>query len=475
MTDLGKVPPQNIDAEISVLGALLLYPDKVCETILTTEMFYKKAHQVIFAAIVEVSETGICDITTVTDYLRKKGMLESTGGIIYLTKLMEKIVTDQMLGEHSKLIIEKYILREHIRICSEIIEKAYTEDVADVIEKSQNDLLDISLLSGYKEPEAIKFPVTEVLENIRMIQSKEKKLIGVPSGFTYIDRMTGGWQDGNLIVIAGRPSMGKTALALVLLKNAAEQGYPGCLFSLEMSSIEIATRLLSGTGEYTNTQIRDAEVDYEGLLKESHKITPLPFYIDDTAGLKIGELRGKVRKQIIQNRIKMVVVDYLQLMDAKADSREQQVSKISRGLKRIAKEFKIPVIALAQLNRAVETRSDRRPYLSDLRESGAIEQDADIVCFVMRPALYDMKEIEVSGKTYNSDSIMVVDCAKDRNGATFGTVLYHNIGLSKIEEREVDLTETQWVKESRMKEEEPPFDSEEDKLKRRQESRNYNK
>jgi replicative DNA helicase len=228
--------------------------------------------------------------------------------------------------------------------------------------------------------------------------------------------------------------MGKTALALSLISNPAKLKYPVCIFSLEMSESELATRFMSGSTGYTNIEIRNARIDLEKFVEKSNQVANLPIYIDDTPALTLFELRSKVKKMIIRYGVKLVVVDYLQLMKQDAGNREQEVSIISRGLKAISKEFSIPVIALSQLNRGVEERADKRPRLSDLRESGAIEQDADIVCFVYRPAIYNINSIEIDGDNYSTEGLMIIDCAKDRNGALFTKPLYHNINLTVIQE-----------------------------------------
>lgn len=442
MPDFGKVPPQAIDAEEMLLGTCLVYPDSVGDTRLLPEMFYKDAHQKIYKAIIEQSCKGLCDIVSITDNLRKNNLLEAVGGILYLTGLTNKIYTDQMIGNYALIIKEKYLLREYIRIGSIIANMGFEEDLSDVIEFSESNLFKISDFTHSKEPKAIDRIIDELIVDIEKIQRKEKSLVGVPSGFTAIDRITGGWQPGNLIIIAGRPSTGKTALALALTSNPARMNYPVCMFSLEMSENELATRFMSGVTDYSNVQIRNARVDLERFVDNSNQIANLPIYIDDTPAITLFELRSKIKKMILRYGVKLVIIDYLQLMRQEAGNREQEVSTISRGLKAISKEFNIPVIALSQLNRGVEDRADKRPRLSDLRESGAIEQDADIVCFVYRPSIYGIKTIEIDQNNYSTDGIMIIDCAKDRNGALFSIPLYHNINLTRIKEEkfeQVDL------------------------------------
>jgi replicative DNA helicase len=436
---MNKIPPQAIDAEEMVLGACLCHPDMIGEINLTPGMFYKDSYGKIFNAIIEVSKKGLCDLVTVTDYLHKSGQLEIVGGPMAITKLTNNVVSPRMIVQHSLIINEKYRLREYIRIGSELANMGFVEDLQDISEYAESELFKISDSVQKKEPKKLNNCIDEVLIEVQKIYNKEKSLIGIPSGFTSIDRITGGWQPGNLIIIAGRPSMGKTALALTLASNSAKMGYPICLFSLEMSDSELSTRLLSGVSGYTNVEIRNANINLDKLCLKSNEIANLPILIDDTPALSLFELRSKVKKIIMRFGVKLIIIDYLQLMKAEAGNREQEVSVISRGLKAISKEFGIPVIALSQLNRGVEDRSDRRPRLSDLRESGAIEQDADIVCFVYRPAYYNMTTIEIDKETISTENLMVIDCAKDRNGALFSKALYHNSSLTVIQEKQFEL------------------------------------
>ncbi len=437
--DFGKVPPQAIDAEEMLLGTCLVYPDSISEARLLPEMFYKDSHQKIFASIIEVANKGQCDLISVTDNLRKNNNLDAVGGILALTKLTTSIYTDQLIVNHALIIKEKYLLREYIRIGSTVSDMAFSEDIKDVMEFAEDGLFKLSDFTQSKEPKSITRCIDELIIEVEKIFNKEKSLVGVPSGFTSIDRITGGWQPGNLIIIAGRPSMGKTALALTLASNPAKLKYPICLFSLEMSESEIATRFMSGVSGYTNVEIRNADINMENFVSRSNEIAGLPIFIDDTPALSLFELRSKVKKMIVRNGVQMVIVDYLQLMKAEAGNREQEVSTISRGLKAIAKEFNIPVIALSQLNRGVEDRTDKRPRLSDLRESGAIEQDADIVCFVFRPSVYNMQTIEVDKESLSTEGLMIIDCAKDRNGALFSKPLYCNSSLTVIQEEKFKI------------------------------------
>jgi len=429
-----RILPHNLQLEKSVLGICLVYPDTINSIRLKPDMFYDDKHKKIFTAMIEVSSKGACDMITVAEQLRKTGQLEYAGGFMYLTKLTEQIFSDKQAEQYALLIKEKFLLREYIRISYEIIDKSYQEDISNVIEHAEGSLFRLSDFTQSKEPRQIVNCIDELLADVEKIITKEKSLIGVPSGYTSIDRKTGGWQPGNLIIIAGRPSMGKTALALSLCQNCARLNKPVGLFSLEMSDSEIAARFLSSVSGYSNVQIRNAEVNLDDLALKSNDIAGLPIVIDDTPGLSLMEMRSKVKKMILKFGVSLVIVDYLQLMTAEAGNREQEVATISRGLKAIAKEFDIPVIALSQLNREVENRADKRPRLADLRESGAIEQDADIVCFIFRPAVYGLASIKIDKEELSSSGLILVDCAKDRNGALFSIPLYHNESLTVIRE-----------------------------------------
>ena len=441
ITDTDKIPPQATDVEEILLGTLLVYPESIYEINIKPEMFYKDAHNKIYKAIYELASTGTPDLITVTNKLRENGELDTVGGPYVLTSLTSNIFTDQMVKKHALIIKEKYLRREYIRIGAELQGISFDEsfDFKEVVDFAENSLFLISDFTQTQEPVHISKCIDEVLEEVHKIYTKEKTLVGIPSGFTDIDRYTGGWQPGNLIIVAGRPSMGKSALALILSSNPAKLGSPVLFLSLEMSKEELATRFLSGETEYTNVEIRNADVNFDKLVNGSHKIACLPIIIDDTPGIGLYEVRSKIKKQIIRNHIKLVIIDYLQLMSADANSREQEVSKISRGLKAISKEFNIPIIALSQLNREVESRADRRPRLSDLRESGSLEQDADIVCFVFRPKYYGMGTATVGQEEISSENLMIVDCGKNRNGALFSKALYHNQSMTKIQEQKFEL------------------------------------
>ncbi len=429
-TAIDKQPPQAIDIEKMVLGTCLIYPDAIYEVNLKEDMFYNNNHKTIFRAIQNCRPH--CDLFTVTQHLQENNKLEEIGGAIALTELTTGVTSEQYGPHYSLIIKEKWMLREYNRLGHQLANMAFQEDLKDVVEFAENELFQLSDFTHIKEPQIISKCIDTLLADVEKVYNKEKSLVGVPSGFTNVDRITGGWQPGNLIIIAGRPAMGKTALGLSLAINASRMNYPVCLFSLEMSENEIATRFLSSVSGYTNVEIRNAKIDFDKLVQSSNDVALLPIYLDDTASIKIFELRSKIKKMIIRYGIKLVIVDYLGLIEQEAGSREQEVSIISRGLKAIAKEFNIPVIALAQLNRKVEDRADRRPRLADLRDSGSIEQDADIVCFVYRPAYYDLKTMLFDNQEISTTGLMLFDCGKNRNGALFNIPLKHNESLTVI-------------------------------------------
>ncbi|HUX57113.1 MAG TPA: replicative DNA helicase [Bacteroidales bacterium] len=436
-----KQLPQALEAEQAIIGTCLINPDSVNEiiSILTPDMFYIESNKQLYTAIYEVAKkSGSSDLVSVCDYLRVKGQLDNFGGIIGVTKRTMKVVSDAYLMNHVFIVREKYILREYIRSGYELANIAYIEDLSDVVEYAESTILKISNFTQNKEPKRIDKCIDEYLIEIEKIINREKKLSGVASGFTNIDRITGGWQEQDLIIIAGRPSMGKTAFALALTRGAAELNYPVGLFSLEMSERQLTGRYLSSVSGRTNMELRIGKVDLVELGIQSNQIANLPIYIDDTPALKLLELRSKVKKMIVKYGIKIIVIDYLQLMKSEAGNREQEISKISQGLKAIAKDFNIPVIALSQLNRDVEKRADRKPFLSDLRESGSIEQDADIVAFIHRPAYYKMRTANINGDDVSSDGLMILDIAKNRNGACVTLPLYHNESLTVIKDTELE-------------------------------------
>lgn len=425
--EYGRMPPQAIDLEEVVLGALLLEKGAIIEVgdILQPESFYKEAHQKIYKAILKLSEEfQAIDMITVSEQLRKQEELEEVGGPAYITQLTGRVTSAAHLDFHARIIAQKYIQRQLIEVSSQIQNKAYdpTIDVDDLLDFSERELFDIAQGNIKKDVSDIKSVIDVAIRQIEEAGQREDGLSGVPCGFTALDRMTSGWQQADLVIVAARPSMGKTSFVLSMMRNiAVNYKQAVALFSLEMSSVQLVNRLIVGETGLASEKIKTGKLEnheWEQLDYKIKELTEAPIYIDDTPAISLFELRAKCRRLKIKYDIQLIVIDYLQLMAGPTEargSREQEVSMISRGLKAIAKELSVPVIALSQLNRSVELRSgDKRPQLSDLRESGAIEQDADIVIFIHRPERYGITEDEEGNSTQGLAEIIL---AKHRNGA----------------------------------------------------------
>jgi len=425
----GKLPPQALDLEEAVLGAIMLEKDALTAVIdiLRPEVFYKEAHQKIYRAVLNLFEKSEpVDILTVTSQLKKNGELEIAGGAYYITQLTSRIASSANIEFHSRIISQKYLQRELIRISSDIIKDAFedTTDVFELLDNAEKNLFSVSegnLRRSYEEmPDLLK----EAIKQINIASTKEDHMMGVPTGFSELDRVTGGWQKADLIVVAARPGMGKTALVLSMARNmAVDYKRPVAFFSLEMNALQLVTRLISSETQLPAEKLKRGlleKYEWEQLHAKLAGLTDAPLIIDDTPALSIFELRAKARRLKQQKDINLLVIDYLQLMsiggDSRGGNREQEISNISRSLKSLAKELNIPVIAISQLSRAVETRGgSKRPILSDLRESGAIEQDADLVVFIYRPEYYKIEFFEDDVPTKDTAEIII---AKNRNGAT---------------------------------------------------------
>jgi replicative DNA helicase len=427
----GKLQPQALDLEEAVLGALMLEKDALSSVIdvLKPEVFYDVRHQKIFSTIATLFEkTSPVDILTVTAQLRQQGELEMIGGAYYITELTNRVASAANIEYHSRIIIQKYIQRELIRISTDVISMAY-EDSADVLEmldKAEKNLFEIAQNNLRRDSRKMDDLVHEALKDIEALKDKKDGLTGVASGFTDLDRMTSGWQKSDLVIIAARPAMGKTAFVLSCARNAAvDFDKPVVVFSLEMSSVQLVNRLISGETEIEQEKIRKGtleEWEWQQIHSKIGRLEAAPLIIDDTPSLNIFEFRAKCRRLKSQHDIQLIIIDYLQLMQGKADgkgggNREQEIGSISRALKTVAKELNVPVIALSQLSRAVENRpgGSKRPMLSDLRESGSIEQDADMVLFLYRPEYYGLDVDEDNNPTQGVGEVII---AKHRNGET---------------------------------------------------------
>ncbi len=426
----GKLPPQVVDLEEAVLGAMMIDKKGVDEVIdiLQPDAFYKESHKYIFEAIVQLfTDTQPIDLLTVSAQLRKNAKLELAGGDFYLIQLTQKIASSAHIEFHSRIILQKYIQRSLIRISSDIIEESYDEttDVFDLLDKAESKLYEVTQGNIKRSSETAQSLVLQAKKRIEEI-AKQEGLSGIATGFEKLDKITSGWQPSDLIIIAARPGMGKTAFVLSMARNIAiDFGKPVALFSLEMSSVQLITRLISSETGLSSEKLRTGKLEkheWEQLSIKVKNLEKAPLFIDDSPSLSIFDLRAKARRLASQHGIKLIIVDYLQLMTAGGNgkgggNREQEISTISRNLKALAKELSIPVIALSQLSRAVETRgSSKRPLLSDLRESGAIEQDADIVSFIYRPEYYKIDEWDDEEQSPTAGQAEFI-IAKHRNGS----------------------------------------------------------
>ena len=429
VSDAGRLQPQAREFEEAVLGALMLEKDAyyMVSEILKPECFYEKSHQLIFQAIVDlaISQRPI-DMLTVTEQLRKSGELEAIGGPFYITQLTGKVASTAHLEHHASVIAYKFLARELIRYTGTIQGKAFDEtiDINELMQEAEGELFQLSQRNIKSEAIQINPIIKDAMDLLNKAAAQKGGLSGLPSGFSGLDKITSGWQNSDLIVIAARPAMGKTAFVLSMAKNMAVNFKTQvAIFSLEMSSIQLVNRLIVNVSEIPGEKIKSGQLvkyEWEQLDAMLSHLYDAKIFVDDTPGLTVSELRTKARRLVREHEIKCIFIDYLQLMNAggmKFGSREQEVSFISRSLKGLAKELNIPIIVLSQLNRNVESRQGegKRPHLADLRESGAIEQDADIVCFIHRPEVYKIVE-DVDGNSLLGAAEIIV--AKHRNGAT---------------------------------------------------------
>lgn len=446
LSEGGKLPPQAVDLEEAVIGAMLLEKNAVNDVIdiLSPESFYKDSHQRIFRAIMDLFQRSEpVDILTVTAELRKRGELEIVGGSYYITQLTNRVASSANAEHHARIISQKFIQRELIRISSETIKKAYDEttDVFDLLDAAERDLFSVAEGNIRKNYMEMKNLMLEAVKQIEKAKNHQESVVGVPSGFTELDKITAGWQKSDLIVLAARPGMGKTAFVLSIARNASvDFQRPVAVFSLEMADLQLVNRLIASESEISAEKLKKgqlAEHEWQQLNAKIKDLSTAPLFIDDTPALSIFELRAKCRRLKAQHDVQLIIIDYLQLMTAGGDgrgNREQEISTISRSLKSIAKELNVPIIALSQLSRAVETRGgDKRPQLSDLRESGAIEQDADMVMFIYRPEYYGISE-DAEGNNIAGQAYIII--AKHRNGALADVPLRFISNLAKFTDLE---------------------------------------
>lgn len=422
---LGKIPPQALEIEESVLGAIMLERDALNPVVefLKPEYFYSEQHVEIYKAVLELfKRSEPIDMRTVVYELRKSGKLELIGGAHYIAELTSRVSSSANIEYHGRILVELALKRLLIQIASNMHSEAYedTTDVFELIDKVENSVLKISDSDLSKNYESAKALMYKAVKELRDRKQSVNGLTGVPSGFLTLDRVTCGWQKSDLIIIAARPGMGKTGFIVSALRNAAvEFNAPVALFSLEMASLQLINRMICGEAEIDSDKLRQGnlnEQDWKQIIDKTGRLSSAPMFIDDTPGLSVLELRAKCRRLKAEHNIQLIAIDYLQLMRGeKSGNREQEIASISRALKGIAKELNVPVIALSQLSRSVETRGgDKRPQLSDLRESGAIEQDSDVVMFLYRPEYYKIMVDEEGVPTQGQLETIV---AKHRNGS----------------------------------------------------------
>lgn len=432
--ETGKLPPQAIELEESIIGALMIEKDAFATIadLLRPESFYSDQLRYIFESIRALStKDAPIDILSVAEQLKAMGLLEQVGGVVRLSELTQRVASAAHLRYHAQIVAQKATARDLITMACQIEEKGYdeTQDVDELMQEAEANIFEISQRSQKRDVTHIYPVITEAFERMEKASKNEGNISGIPSGFTELDKITSGWQKSDLVIIAARPAMGKTAFVLSMAKNiAVDFNIPVAIFSLEMSNVQLVNRLIMNVCEIEGSKIRNGRLTKAEWDKLENNISVLqnaPIYVDDTPGLSVFELRSKARKLVKDKKIQLIIIDYLQLMNANGvnfGSREQEVSIISRTLKGLAKELDIPVIALSQLSRAVEKRDSsnsnvdgKKPLLSDLRESGAIEQDADMVCFIHRPEYYKLYD-DGNGKDLRGLGQIIV--AKHRNGAT---------------------------------------------------------
>ena len=423
--NLRKVPPQNLEAESSVLGGILLENEAINRVleVLTPEDFYRESHRRIFRAMIEICDRSEpVDLITLSDFLKAKGDLEVVGGSAYLASLASAIPTSANIHFYARIVREKAIRRYLISAATEIATRGYEdqENVDEYLDEAEKVIFDISEKRVRGSFVMIGEMIRDSIKMVERLYERKEMVTGVPSGFKDLDRLTAGFQPSDLIVIAGRPSMGKTALCLNIATHAAFGGHGVAVFSLEMAKEQLVLRMLCSEARIDHSKVRSgylADREFPALVMAAGRLAETPIYIDDTPAISVLELRAKARRLVRDRdkKIGLIIVDYLQLMrgSGRAPNREQEISEISRSMKALAKELNIPVIAVSQLNRRVEDRGDKRPMMADLRESGAIEQDADVIAFVYREVVYN--------ENVDDPNLAEIIVGKQRNGPT-GTV-----------------------------------------------------
>ncbi|MEY9977224.1 replicative DNA helicase [Lysinibacillus sp. RC79] len=422
---MDRVPPHNREAEQSVIGAIFLDPQSLitASEILLADDFYHNAHKQIFETMLRLSDQGkAIDVVTVTEELSAKKEIEDVGGLSYLLELANAVPTAANVAHYAKIVEEKALLRRLIRVATKIVEDGYTreDEVEALLGEAEKKMMEVASRKNAGDFKHVKDVLVETFDNIEKLQSQKGDVTGIPTGFRDLDHITAGFQRNDLIIVAARPSVGKTAFALNVAQSVAVQARENvAIFSLEMGAEQLVMRMLCAEGNIDAQVLRTGALtteDWGKLTMAMGSLSNSGIFIDDTPGVRINEIRAKCRRLAQEHGLGMILIDYLQLIQGSGkagENRQQEVSEISRSLKHLARELKVPVIALSQLSRGVEQRQDKRPMMSDLRESGSIEQDADIVAFLYRDDYYD-KESE-------SKNMIEIIIAKQRNGPT-GTV-----------------------------------------------------
>jgi len=416
----GLMPPQNIEAEQAVLGAVFLEPKsiEIAMKYIASEDFYRQAHQRVFACIMGLHEQGkAVDLVTVSEDLSSKQLLEEVGGVTYLAELASSVPTSANIEYYAEIVAKRSTLRRLISTGTDIVQEGYTrqDDVDDLLDDAEKRILEIARRKNDRPFQNIQDVLMGAYDKIEVLHNRKGSITGIPTGYNALDRLTAGFQRNDLIIVAARPSVGKTAFALNIAQNVAKQpeGYRVAIFSLEMGAEQLVMRMLSAEGNIDAQNLRTGDLnkdDWRNLTLAVAGLSNTHIFIDDTPGIKVGEIRSKCRSLQQEFGLDLIMIDYLQLIqgNGRRENRQQEVSEISRSLKALARELEVPVIALSQLSRGVESRQDKRPMMSDIRESGSIEQDADLVAFLFREDYYD-KETE------NKDIIEII-IAKQRNG-----------------------------------------------------------
>jgi len=434
---IDRIPPQNIEAEQAVLGAMLIKKEAISEvvTILIGTDFYRDAHRIIFDAMLELfNKNEAVDLITITEQLRKNEQLDKVGGIAYVTSLANSVPTAANIEYHAKIVKEKGQLRHLINSATAIAGMGYedNENVIDVMDKAEKMILEVAAKRGGGDFTPIKNILLDTFSKIEVLYASKGGITGTPTGFKDLDKLTSGLQPSDLILVAARPSMGKTAFTLNLATHiAVREKKAVAFFSLEMSKEQLVQRMLCSEGAIDSQRLRIGELDdkdWGKLISAADRLSTAPIFIDDTAGITVMELRSKARRLKTEYDLKLIVIDYLQLMQGSSskggDNRQQEISEISRSLKALARELNVPVIALSQLSRSVESRQVKKPMLSDLRESGSLEQDADIVMFLYREDYYDPDT--------ENKNITDVIIAKHRNGPVDTVQLFFHKQFTKF-------------------------------------------